>query len=119
MRNAWCLVFCAAVAVAGPSADARDATRGASLWTGCTADFFAPTYYESYAACRAYVLGVADVLTTGNDIDGIRACMPDKATKADITEAVIAWLDANPGERHSSAAHVLVARALQRKYPCS
>ena len=104
--------------VAG-SAAARDATSGSSLWAGCSADFDQQTYYESYAACRAYVIGVADVLTGGDSVTGQRACIPDGTSKAEITERVIGWLRANPAKRGERPAHALVTEAIATAYPCT
>ncbi len=107
-----------AVALIG-SAAAREPTSGSSLWTGCSADFFSQAYYESYAACRAYVIGVADVLSAGDSIGAHRACIPDNASKADITETVIGWLEAHPSPLNDKAAHALVAEAISIAYPCN
>ena len=97
---------------------AREPTRGASLWTGCSADFFTQAYYESYAACRAYVIGVADVLTAGDSVAGHKACIPKGASKADITEKVISWLEASSARHNEAPAHALVAEAISKAYPC-
>lgn len=107
----------AALAVAG-GALARRSTEGSSLWTGCSADYFSQTYYESYAACRAYIIGIADVLSSGDSIAGRHACIPDNASKADITERVIGWLEAKPSLRVEMPAHTLVAEAISKAYPC-
>ena len=110
-------VLLAFVAVTNP-AHAREPTRGKSLWSGCTADFFTPTYFESYAACRAYVIAVADVLSTGDSVAGFKACILPNASKADITERVVGWLEAHPSRRSGSQAHRLVAEAIASAYPC-
>ena len=101
-----------------PQSAAREPTDGVSLWTGCSTNYFSRSYYESYAACRAYITGVADVLSSGDKIAGHTACIPDTASKADITERVIGWLEANPVSRQGRPAHVLVAEAISTAYPC-
>ncbi len=97
---------------------ARDTTSGSSLWTGCSAEFDSQTFYESYAACRAYVIGLADVMSGADSIAGRRACIPDATSKADITERVIGWLRANPARRGELPAHILVAEAIATAFPC-
>ena len=106
------VIFAIALVCLSNSAQAREPTEGASLWTGCTADFFSPAYYERYAACRAYVIGIADVLTAGDSVAGRKACIPKAASKADITEKVVAWLEASPDRRNDALAHALVAEAI-------
>lgn len=112
------ILFMVALVILAESASARAPTRGASLWTGCAADFFSPSYYESYAACRAYVIGIADVLGSGDSVAGKRACIPDGTSKADITEKVVSWLEASSSRRNEAPAHALVAEAISTAYPC-
>ncbi|NNE24671.1 MAG: hypothetical protein HKN11_18885 [Rhizobiales bacterium] len=100
------------------SAPAREPTGGASLWTGCSADFFTQAYYESYAACRAYVVGIADVLTGGDSVAGHKACIPKGTSKADITEKAVSWLEASSSRLNEAPAHQLVAEAISKAYPC-
>lgn len=118
MHTADRTFFLLAFVLMANTAQARQPTEGASLWTGCTADFFSPAYYESYAACRAYVIGIADVLTAGDTVAGRKACIPKGVSKADITEKVVAWLEASPDRRNDTMAHALVAEAISTAYPC-
>lgn len=112
------IFFVLVVVLTANTTQAREPTEGVSLWTGCSADFFSPAYYESYAACRAYVIGIADVLTAGDSVAGHKACIPRNASKADITEKVVAWLEASTDRRNDAPAHALVAEAISRAYPC-
>ena len=100
------------------TAEARKTTRGVALWKGCTTDFFTKAYYESYAACRAYGMGIADVLSSGESVAGMKACVPDSATKADVTERVVGWLEGVPMSRREAPAYELVAEAVSTSYPC-
>ena len=98
--------------------EAREPTHAKSLRIGCTADFFTNTYYESYAACRAYIIGIADVMSAGGSVDGRKACIPDNASKADVTDSVVAWLRSRSDRRHGYA-HAVVAEAIADNYPCN
>lgn len=99
-------------------ADERRPTAGNSIWSGCNANPFSQTYFEQYAACRAYIIAIADGLSGSGRVAGVTACIPAKASKADITESVIGWLKGNRGRRTDTDAHRLVAEALALAYPC-
>ncbi|NNF79127.1 MAG: hypothetical protein HKN05_13950 [Rhizobiales bacterium] len=88
------------------------------FWVMCTSDWGNIAYLEMYAACRAYVAAVADVLAAGQPVGNNRACFSDDATKGRATETVIAWMRAHPQRKDLSAVQI-TARALAQKYPCS
>lgn len=88
------------------------------FWVMCTSDWGNIAYLEMYAACRAYVAAVADVLAAGQPVGNNRACFHDDATKGRATEAVIAWMRAHPQRKDLSAVQI-TATALAQKYPCS
>ncbi len=88
-----------------------------SFWVMCTSDWGNVAYLEMYAACRAYVSGVADVLADGQAVGNVKACINEDATKGQATEAVIAWMRAHP-ERKELTAVQITASALAQKYPC-
>lgn len=88
-----------------------------SFWVMCTSDWGNVAYLEMYAACRAYVAGVADVLADGQAVGDVKACINEDATKGQATEAVIAWMRAHP-ERKKLSAVQITASALAQKYPC-
>ena len=88
-----------------------------SFWVMCTSDWGNVAYLEMYAACRAYVSGVADVLAEGQAVGNVKACISEEATKGQATEAVIAWMRAHP-ERKELTAVQITAAALAQKYPC-
>ncbi len=96
----------------------RTPTAGNSIWSGCNANPFSQTYFEQYAACRAYIIAIADGLSGSGRVAGVTACIPAKASKADITGSVIGWLKGNRGRRTDTDAHRLVAEALASAYPC-
>ncbi len=84
----------------------------------CTSNWGNIAYLEMYAACRAYVAGVADVLADGQSVGNNRACFDQETTKGRATEAVIAWMRANPKRKDLTAVQI-TATALAQKYPCS
>ncbi len=84
----------------------------------CTSNWGNIAYLEMYAACRAYVAAVADVLAAGQPVGNNRACFGDDATKGRATETVIAWMRAHPQRKNLSTVQI-TARALAQKYPCS
>lgn len=105
-----------------PTAQARSANEpfvsGESFWVMCTSTWGHVAYLEMYAACRAYVAGIADVLGEGQAVANNRACFGEEASKGRATEAVIAWMRAHP-ERKGLSAVQITATALAQKYPCS
>ena len=68
------------------------------------------------AACRGYILAIADVLAEGPHF-GWRACAPGDAPAAQVEKAVVRWLRNNPRILHY-AADGLVAKALSDGFPC-
>ncbi|MCP5081257.1 MAG: hypothetical protein GY948_06120 [Alphaproteobacteria bacterium] len=88
------------------------------FWVMCTSNWGNIAYLEMYAACRAYVAVVADVLAAGQPVGNNRACFNDDATKGQATEVVIAWMRAHPQRKDLSAVQITAA-ALAQKYPCS
>ncbi|MEM8685990.1 MAG: Rap1a/Tai family immunity protein [Pseudomonadota bacterium] len=90
---------------------------GAEFRVMCTSNWGNPAYLEMYAACRAYVAAVADILAQGQAVASYRACFDEDVSKGRAAEAVIAWLRNHPGERNLSATQ-LAASALARTYPC-
>ena len=90
---------------------------GGQLWVMCTSDWGHTAYLEMYAACRAYIAAVADMMDAGAVLGNHRACLPDEATKGQVTEAVIAWMRSHPDQRGQLAAQA-TARALAQSFPC-
>ena len=88
-----------------------------SFWVMCTSNWGNVAYLEMYAACRAYVSGVADVLADGQAVGNVKACINEDATKGQATEAVIAWMRAHPNRKELTAVQI-TASALAQKYPC-
>ncbi len=105
--------------VHGQARSAPDApfVSGAEFRVMCTSNWGNPAYLEMYAACRAYVAAVADILAQGEAVASYRACFDEDVSKGRAAEAVITWLRNHPGQTERSATQ-LAASALARTYPC-
>jgi hypothetical protein len=67
--------------------------------------------------CMGYVVGIADALGAGNEINGFSACFPEEVTTGQIRDIAIAFLQEHPELRHYAASG-LVASALEEAFPC-
>ena len=99
------------------AAPAEPFVSGEGFRVMCTSTWGHVAYLEMYAACRAYVAAVADMLADGQPVGNLRACFSEDTTKGRATEAVIAWMRAHP-ERKDLSAVQMTATALAQKYPC-
>jgi hypothetical protein len=68
-------------------------------------------------ACLGYVAAVMDVLNTGGNVYGQKACMPTAVTIMQGVDVTRHFLESNPQIRHHGA-HDLVALALSVAFPC-
>ena len=103
----WAAGVCFAAALAIPPTAARAATLdGNQLLELCTAQS---------PICTGYVMGVADA--KDGDQHGIAFCIPDGTTRAQVQDAVVAYLRRNAERRFP--AQLLVAGALAETYRCS
>jgi len=68
-------------------------------------------------SCMGYILGIADVMSTGAAVRNYKACFPPKAQFLQIRDAVMADLKKFPKFRKLPAAQ-LVAAAFAFAYPC-
>ena len=91
---------------------------GAEFRVMCTSNWGHRAYLEMYAACRAYVAAVADILAQGHAVASYRACFDEDVSKGRAAEVVIAWLRNHPDQTELTATQ-LAASALARTYPCS
>ncbi len=122
------------------SASERTFTSARELQVSCTSTWDNKAYYQMYAACRAFVIGVADTLT---EIAPGRVCPPERADRGLLTETVMKALGArllseerealqtpppspggkSPPERKakgavSGSAARFVRQVLIREFPC-
>jgi hypothetical protein len=114
MRRFWAIVFLTATLFGSQdSALAAAFKTGSSLKSNCDdtiIDF-------SAGLCTGFIVGVADVMGDGNEINGFRACVPDNVIVNQVVNVARQYLARNPAQRHFSAAS-LVASALQEAFPC-
>ncbi len=71
----------------------------------------------SLAACLGYIMGIADVLSRNNPVNGFNACIPDRVQVSQLRDIVVRFLIAHPADRQRGASG-LVAGALEDAYPC-
>lgn len=87
---------------------------GNGLQTFCT-DFDRPT---DPATCLGYVKGIANVLASGEAVDGYKACLTDTASDNRLVAIVSSYLE-YARDRGRQPAAALVAKALAESYPCT
>ncbi len=121
------LAFLAApVLVVSTPAEANFKT-GNELFRECTASRSDATYYQSYASCTGFIIGVVDgaemsgfiISALGEmDDDPIRmVCVPDGVEAGQVREIVVQHLRANPADRHKPASGQIIS-AVRAAYPC-
>ena len=118
---------------AGASVDARTFTTARELQVTCTSTWGNRAYYEMYAACRAYVIAVADTLLEASPRG---FCPTDNVDRGRLAETVMRALGARlvseereapvtpkPGPRAlvvvSGSAVKFVRDVLVREFPCN
>jgi hypothetical protein len=67
--------------------------------------------------CMGYVTAIMDALSSGNSVNGFRACIPANADMNQTVDVVKMFIVEHPEKRHLVAAG-LVAEALARAFPC-
>jgi len=86
---------------------------GDTLLAICNADQEARIY------CAGYIIGIEEILFTGNAINGFRACsLPNEGpTSHHLEDVVLTYLQNHSATRRLTATG-LVAAALAQAYPC-
>lgn len=64
-----------------------------------------------------YIAGVSDALSDGATVSGFKACIPVGATKKQLSDVVLHWMNNNPEYLHLTASS-LTAAALSKAFPC-
>src|SRR5258708_7092886 len=67
-------------------------------------------------SCISYVEGISDALES-NEVNGYRACVPNRVQAGQIADVVVQFLWANPARRHLGAGG-LAAHAIASAFPC-
>ncbi len=93
--------------------------HGNNLFTDCTATNtnVAKEQWLLIGTCLGYVTAIVDALSSGNSVNGFKACVPLNADMQQIVDVVKNFIRDYPEKRHLVAAG-LVAEALARAFPC-
>jgi hypothetical protein len=67
--------------------------------------------------CHGYILSIASVLSEGNAISGHKACIPQAVNMGQIVDTSVRYIKNNATADTSTAA-VLIAKSLERSFPC-
>lgn len=95
-----------------------DFENGNSLLRECDAgDAYSAAGLARLGECLGYIEAVADIMSTGNPVNGFRACLPTKTTGDQLRNVVSVSLNIHPRRQHLGAPG-LVAQALQKAFPC-
>ena len=70
------------------------------------------------AACRAYIVAIADVFLGGDArVAGVRACFRGGTSVPRLVETVAGYIERHPELRHFAAV-IVVTLALEEAFPC-
>ena len=111
MSVALLLAAAAAVADVPPSPGRLTFVTGNTLLDYCTKP-------AGSDACLSYLSAVADTMTAGADLNGVRACVLRGVTTGQLRDVTVAFLQAHEEQRWESGG-VLVPVALSLAYPCN
>jgi hypothetical protein len=92
---------------------------GNQLYNYCTAAY-AKSPSEQWLAsgtCFGYVTAVMDALSSGNPLNGFKACVPVNADMNQVVDVVKNFIHDHPEKRHLVAVG-LVAEAFAAAFPC-
>lgn len=68
--------------------------------------------------CTGYVSGMADAVAVLKDaLPDLEICIPDKATRSQLRDVYVGWLEENPNKRHFLAASTVLESFLEA-FPC-
>ncbi len=71
------------------------------------------------AACRGYIVAVADVfLGGGAQVAGVRACFRGETSVPQLIETVTGYIKRHPELQHFAAV-IVVTMALEEAFPCN
>lgn len=92
---------------------------GNNLYSDCTEPRGTNLYYQRSARCISYVMGVADQWSLQREMSGGSSCIPSGVTTGQLRDIVTQYLTANPGNRHLSAAALVMLAISQSFTGCS
>lgn len=92
--------------------------NGNNLYTDCAANSGVSTeQWLLVGICIGYVTAIMDALSSGNSVNGFKACVPVNADMNQIVDLVKNFIRDHPEKRHL-VAEGLVAEAFARAFPC-
>ena len=102
-----------------PELGAALSIDGNQLYNYCTATNAKAATEQWLVAgtCMGYVTAITDAVSSGNSVNGFKACVPVNADMNQIVDIVKTFIRDHPEKRHLFAAG-LVAEALARAFPC-
>lgn len=127
MRPLLCFGLAISSMFALPTSVRAGFETGNSLLAQCSVEQSDPTYRQKYMACSGYVSGVYDMIELLNvakhrnrtgSVEGFQACVPDSATRGQLTDVVIKYLKDHPEQRHLAAATIVYV-ALKQGFGCA
>jgi hypothetical protein len=92
---------------------AQGLSHGDELLKYCTD----PAESFGRGVCHGYILSIASVLSEGNAISGHKACIPQAVNMGQIVDTSVRYIEDNAAAGTSTAA-VLIAKSLERSFPC-
>ena len=92
---------------------AQGLSHGDELLKYCTD----PAESFGRGVCHGYILSIASVLSEGNAISGHKACIPQAVNMGQIVDTSVRYIKDNATAGTSTAA-VLIAKSLERSFPC-
>lgn len=105
----------AVITFAGSANAVNSFLSGNQLYTSCSSQN--NVYYQ--AECLNYIIGAYDAIESVTDVINAHPfCSPIEATKGQIRDIVILWLQKHPEQRHFTASSDIL-QALREAFPCA
>src|SRR4051794_28200488 len=92
---------------------AQGLSHGDELLKYCTD----PAESFGRGVCHGYILSIASVMSEGNTISGHKACIPQAVNMGQIVDTSFRYVKNNAENRKYTTA-VLIAKSLERSFPC-
>jgi Rap1a immunity proteins len=113
-RKPFLLIFLAAsLNILPANVSAQGLSHGDELLKYCGD----PAESFGRGVCHGYILSIASVLSEGNAISGHKACIPSAVNLGQIVDTSVRYIKDNAATSQYTAA-VLIAKSLERSFPC-
>jgi hypothetical protein len=117
MRTLLTLAAMVGALVSAPAFATKTYDNGNELFANCSAKGDNLVSAFKTGLCDGYVIGVADALADGANINGFTACPTGSVAKKQMYDIVLRYLTQHPEMRHYGAVG-LVAAAISDAFPC-